>query len=95
MTQLENMDGRAPSNLSELHPLEAYDGTKYTSEVDTRFPPDDDIDARFGASTRVNERYDSSQELDPSFEDGYQVDAAMTGRRNRVGVPPRGIFDDV
>ncbi|XP_017777102.1 PREDICTED: LMBR1 domain-containing protein 2 homolog isoform X2 [Nicrophorus vespilloides] len=69
-----------------------YEGTR--EEVDTRFPPDlaDDIDARFGVSTRniINERYDSSNELE--FSDGYQLD---TNYRNRVGIPPRGIFDDV
>ncbi|RZC42946.1 LMBR1 domain-containing protein 2 -like protein, partial [Asbolus verrucosus] len=91
MTQLENLDNTRSNLLQESHPLESYDGTRYTNEVDTRFPPDsDDIDARFGASTRINERYDSAQELEPRFSDTYQLD---TNYRNRVGIPPRGIFD--
>jgi hypothetical protein len=93
MTQLENLDSTRSNLLQESHPLESYDGTRYTSEIDTRFPPDtDDIDARFGASTRINERYNSSQELEPRFSDSYQLDSNY---RNRVGIPPRGIFDDV
>ncbi|KAJ3642157.1 hypothetical protein Zmor_024966 [Zophobas morio] len=92
MTQLENLDGTRSNLLQESHPLESYDGTRYTTEVDTRFPPDtDDIDARFGASTRINERYTSSRELEPRFSDNYQLDSNY----RRVGAPPRGIFDDV
>lgn len=78
--------------------LDSYDGTRIQiEEVDTRFPPDisQDIDARFGISTRniINERYDSSTELEPSFAESYQL--TSTNNRNRVGMPPRGIFDDV
>lgn len=74
--------------------LDSYDGTRIQmEEVDTRFPPDlsQDIDSRFGISTRniINERYDSSTELDPSYQ------LTVTNNRNRVGLPPRGIFDDV
>ncbi|KAI4460461.1 hypothetical protein MML48_5g00012515 [Holotrichia oblita] len=78
--------------------LDSYDGTRIQmDEVDTRFSPDisQDIDARFGISTRniINERYDSSTELEPAFSESYQL--TSTNNRNRVGLPPRGIFDDV
>lgn len=93
MTQMQNMENTR-SNL-----MESYDGTRYTvGDVDTRFPSDsDDIDARFGASTRINERYNSSP-LDPRFSDNvnssYQLESSLRNN-NRVGMPPRGIFDDV
>lgn len=67
----------------------SYEGTRIdTEDIATAFPQDDDIDARFGASTR----YVSSRELEPRFSDSYQHD---DNYRGRVGVPPRGIFDDV
>lgn len=67
----------------------SYEGTRIdTDDIATAFPPDDDIDARFGASTR----YVSSRELEPRFSDSYQHD---DNYRGRVGMPPRGIFDDV
>lgn len=90
MTQMENMENTR-SNL-----MESYDGTRYTvGEIDTRLPSEsDDIDARFGASTRINEHYNSSP-LDPRFSDTtYQLDSNYKSN-NRVGMPPRGIFDDV
>ncbi|KAG5898796.1 hypothetical protein JTB14_011006 [Gonioctena quinquepunctata] len=81
------------SVLRDSHGLDSYSGIRFTSEVDTRFPPDqDDIDARFGASTRINERYNNSIELEPRFSDSYQSD---TNYKTRVGGAPRGIFDDV
>ncbi|KAJ8945114.1 hypothetical protein NQ318_001579 [Aromia moschata] len=92
MHQLDDLENTR-SVLRDSHGLESYSGTRFSSEVDTRFPPDDDIDARFGVSTRINEQYDSSsQELDPRFSDSYQLEGNY---RSRVGVPPRGIFDDV
>lgn len=76
--------------------VDTYDGTRYQADdVDTQFPPDHlDVDARFGISTRniINERYDSATELEPRFSEGYQYEGNY---RNRVGLPPRGIFDDV
>lgn len=92
MQQLDNSENTR-SVLRDSHGLESYNGTKFSNDdIDTRFPPDDDIDARFGASTGVNERYDSSNELEPRFSDSYQLN---NNYRTRVGVPPRGIFDDV
>lgn len=82
--------GRSESNRLRDRDINAsYEGTRIdTEDVATAFPPDDDIDARFGASTR----YVSSRELEPRFSDSYQHD---DNYRGRVGVPPRGIFDDV
>lgn len=76
---------------------ESYEGTRFNvDDIDTEFPPENiqDVESRFGVSTRniINERYDSSTELDPGFSEGYQLD---NNYRNRVGYPPRGIFDDV
>ncbi|XP_056637359.1 LMBR1 domain-containing protein 2 homolog [Diorhabda sublineata] len=77
------------SILKDSHALNSYNGTRFTSELDTRLlPNEEDIDERFGASTSINKR--ESNELDPRFSD--QIDAFY---RNRVGKPPRGIFDDV
>ena len=78
--------------------MDSYDSARYDREdIDTRFPPDisTDIDARFGVSTRniINERYDSSTELEQAFPDNYQLETRHS--TNRVGVPLRGIFDDV
>lgn len=94
MTQMDTLDSNTRSNLlTESHPLETYDRARYTSEIDTRLPPDgDDIDARFGASTGINERFHNTQDIDPIFSDTYQLEGNY---RNRVGAPPRGIFDDV
>lgn len=67
----------------------SYEGTRIdAADITAAFPQDDDIDARFGASTR----YVSSRELEPRFSDSYQHE---DGYRGRVGMPPRGIFDDV
>ncbi|XP_050499692.1 LMBR1 domain-containing protein 2 homolog [Diabrotica virgifera virgifera] len=91
--QMEELD-TSRSVLRDSHGLDSYNGTRFASEVDTRFPPsEDDIDSRFGASTRINERMNSN-ELDPRFSDNtFQLDGYY--RNNRVGGPPRGIFDDV
>ncbi|XP_023029127.2 LMBR1 domain-containing protein 2 homolog [Leptinotarsa decemlineata] len=99
--QKDNIDTARPmdnlentrSVLRDSHGLDSYSGTGFTSEVDTRFPPDqDDIDTRFGASTRINERRNNLSELEPRFSDSYQLDSNY---RTRVGGAPRGIFDDV
>lgn len=76
------------SRIRDSYNLETYNRTTYTGDdIDTRFPPvEDDLDARFGASTGFGR---NSQNLDTRFADGYQSE----GRR--VGIPPRGIFDDV
>lgn len=90
--QMDNLENSRTS-LRDAHGLDSYNGTRYTSEVDTRFPPnEDEIDARFGASTRINERFSNTNELDPRFSDSYQLDGFY---RNRVGGSPRGFFDDV
>ncbi|XP_022918064.1 LMBR1 domain-containing protein 2 homolog [Onthophagus taurus] len=94
----EDLSESTHTNLLRNHDnVDSYDGTRFQMEVDdvdTRFPPDlsQDIDSRFGISTRsiINERYDSSTELEPNFIDTYQLN-----NRDRVGAPPRGIFDDV
>lgn len=80
----------AESNrLRDREVAASYEGTRIDAQdVETAFPQDDDIDARFGASTR----YVSSRELEPRFSDSYQLE---DNYRERVGVPPRGIFDDV
>lgn len=84
--------------LRNTNNFESYDGTRYDMdlEVDTRFPPENlqDIDSRFGISTRnvINEQYDSATDLDAAFTDNYQIGSNY---KNRVGGPPRGIFDDV
>lgn len=89
--QMDNLDS-SQSVLRDSHGLESYNGTKYTDEVDTRFPPnEEDIDARFGASTRMNERY-NTRSLDHTFSDSYQLDGSY---KTRVGEAPKGIFDDV
>ncbi|CAH1155897.1 unnamed protein product [Phaedon cochleariae] len=89
--QMDTLDNTR-SVLRDSHGLESYSGTRFSSDVDTRFPPEqDDIESRFGASTRINERYDSS-DLEPRFSDSYQLD---NNYRSRVGGAPRGIFDDV
>lgn len=74
------------SNLLQDSSQSTYSGTNFSTEVDTRFPPNsDDINSRFGSSTGL------SRNTDHKFS-GYQYDS---GYKNRVGYPPRGIFDDV
>ncbi|CAH0555447.1 unnamed protein product [Brassicogethes aeneus] len=87
--QMEPMENNTRQMLRD-----SFEGTKYTSaDVDTRFPPEDlDVDSRFGASTHVHERFDSPEDFEPRFSDGYQSSGVGRGR---VGIPPRGIFDDV
>lgn len=90
-TRMRNIEaGRSESNRLRDRDIGAsYEGTRIDAEdVTTAFPPDDDIDSRFGASTR----YVSSRELEPRFSESYQHD---DNYRGRVGMPPRGIFDDV
>ncbi|CAG9856412.1 unnamed protein product [Phyllotreta striolata] len=90
--QLDNLDN-SRSSLRDAHGLDSYSGTKYTSEIDTRFPPsEDDIDVRFGASTGISERFGNPSELEARFSDNYQLDGF---NRSRVGASPRGFFDDV
>lgn len=94
----DNGESTRANLLRDTNNLESYEGTRFQTDldVDTRFPPESfkDIDARFGISTRntINEQYDSSTELEPTFTESYQFDSNY---RNRVGLPPRGIFDDV
>lgn len=97
MVRNDNIPSTRANLLHDRNTLESYDGTRFTmGKVDTS-PLDlsDSINSRFGISTHstIDECYDSSQELDPRFsDDSYQMDSSY---RNRVGGPPRGIFDDV
>lgn len=78
--------------LRDAQGLHSFQGTKYTDEVDTRFPPDqDDIDARFGASTGLGDGFGRSRDSDHTFSTSYQ---SSSGYNMRTG-PPKGIFDDV
>ncbi|KAL1497273.1 hypothetical protein ABEB36_008265 [Hypothenemus hampei] len=76
------------SRIRDSYNLDTYNGTNYTSDIDTRFPPqlEEDIDSRFGLSTGYGR---SSLNSDTRFADGYQSD------NRRPGPAPRGIFDDV
>lgn len=90
MRQMDELN-HTRSTLKDAHGLESYSGTQFTSDIDTKFPPEqDDIDSRFGASTGIGNTF-STREFEPQFSDSYQLG---DNYRGRVGAP-RGIFDDV
>ncbi|KAF7270135.1 hypothetical protein GWI33_016874 [Rhynchophorus ferrugineus] len=86
-TNTNDQSVRPDTELESSRIRDTYNRSTYTSDdIDTRFPPvEDDLDARFGASTG----FGRNQNLDTRIADGYQSET------RRVGIPPRGIFDDV
>lgn len=88
----ELTESRKPSLMRDSVNLKSYNGTS-ANKVDTSFYPNstDDIDDRFGASTHqsINNQFDTFEDLETRFSDQFG------SNRGRVGLPPKGIFDDV
>lgn len=88
-TEMEFMENRESNLLRHSNQL-TYNGVNEDNDDRYNF----DINSKFGTSTGLNSSVgnNSFRDLDHRFLGNYQTDLE---NRERVGYPPKGIFDDV
>lgn len=88
----ESMESARAGLLRDVDPVDYYVSNPSTN-LDSLTAGNDDIDSRFGISTRnaMNDRQTTGYQSGTT-EDMLEI---IRGGRERVGPPPRGLFDDV